>query len=226
MASICAEPIKINLITTNDIHGVIGEQKANFMNPQYPPTIIGGAAFAKYMDDLRVEIQTTEEEILVLDGGNFFQGSSLGIANNGKTMIEWMNRIGYDGLVPGIYDFISGSKNLNELSKLANFPFLFSNLSCSSCPLVNSNIIPYYIREISGIKVGVLGVVNSLLAEMTLTENLSGTGADKEILAARKWIPEMKAEGAELIILLTSSGVPWNREDEYEKFRSDIINGK
>ena len=146
LASICAEPIKINLITTNDIHGVIGEQKANFMNPQYPPTIIGGAAFAKYMDDLRVEIQTTEEEILVLDGGNFFQGSSLGMANNGKTMIEWMNRIGYDGLVPGIYDFISGAKNLNELSKLANFPFLFSNLSCSSCPLVNSNIIPYINR--------------------------------------------------------------------------------
>ena len=225
MTSIYAEPIKINLITTNDIHGVIGEQKANFMNPQYPPTIIGGAAFAKYMDDLRVEIQTTGEGILVLDGGNFFQGSSLGMANNGKTMIEWMNRIGYEGMVPGIYDFISGAKNLNELSKLATFPFLFSNLSCSSCPLVNSNIIPYYIREISGIKVGVLGVVNSLLAEMTLTENLSGTGADKEILAARKWIPEMKAEGAELIILLTSSGVPWNREDEYEEFRSDIING-
>jgi len=37
---------------------------------------------------------------------------------------------------------------------------------------------------------------------------------------------EMKSNGAELIILLSSSGVPWNREDEYEKFRSDIINGK
>ena len=37
--------IVIDLITTNDIHGVIQDQKAYFMNPQYPPNIIGGAGF-------------------------------------------------------------------------------------------------------------------------------------------------------------------------------------
>ena len=57
LGSIHTEPIKINLITTNDIHGVIGKQKANFMNPQYPPTILGGAAFAKYVDELKIETE-------------------------------------------------------------------------------------------------------------------------------------------------------------------------
>ena len=38
------EPIKINLVATNDIHGMISPQTANFMNPQYPPAILGGAA--------------------------------------------------------------------------------------------------------------------------------------------------------------------------------------
>ena len=48
IGAIHAEPIiKINLVTTNDIHGMIAPQKANFMNPQYPPTILGGAAFSK-----------------------------------------------------------------------------------------------------------------------------------------------------------------------------------
>ena len=75
-------------------------------------------------------------------------------------------------------------------------------------------------------KVGVLGVVNSQLSEFALAENLSGTNAEKEVVSVLKWVPEMKSNGAELIILLSSSGVPWNREDEYEKFRSDIINGK
>ena len=152
LSSIHTEPIKINLITTNDMHGMIGEQKANFMNPQYPPTIIGGAAFSKYMDELRNEIQSIREGILVLDGGNFFQGSPMGLTDGGKTMIEWMNRIGYDAIVPGSYDFISGAANLNELSKMAAFPFLYSNLHCNNCPLVDSNIIPYIIREISGVK--------------------------------------------------------------------------
>ena len=59
-----AEPIKINLITTNDIHGVIGKQKANFMNPQYPPTILGGAAFSRYVDELRIEAKKKSEGLL------------------------------------------------------------------------------------------------------------------------------------------------------------------
>ena len=96
-----AETIKINLVSTNDLHGVIAKQEANFMNPQYPPTILGGAAFSKYVDDLRTEALEMDEGIIILDGGNFFQGSPLGLYDGGKTIIEWMNRIGYDALVPG-----------------------------------------------------------------------------------------------------------------------------
>ena len=226
IGAVHAEPIKINLVTTNDIHGMISPQKANFMNPQYPPTILGGAAFSKYVDELRTETDNTGEGLLILDGGNFFQGHPLGLADGGYTMIEWMNRIGYDAMVPGSYDFISGANNLDYLSEIASFPFLFSNLICSHCPLTSENIKPYIIREISGIKIGILGVVNSQLTELALAENLIGTDAEKEVLSIQKWVPEMKENGAELIILLSSSGVPWNREEEYEKFRTEVINGQ
>jgi len=226
IGQVYTEPIKINLVTTNDIHGMISPQTANFMNPQYPPTILGGAAFSKYVDELRDEVNNNGEGLLILDGGNIFQGHPLGIADGGHTMIEWMNRIGYDAMVPGSYDFISGAQNLNTISLISNFPFLFSNLICNSCPLISKTIKPYIIKEISGIQIGILGIVNSQLTELALAENLSGTDAEKEVMSIRKWVPEMKSNGAELIILLSSSGVPWNREDEYEKFRSDIINGK
>ena len=217
-----ADIIKINLISTNDIHGVIASQKANFMNPQYPPTILGGAAFSKYVDEIRMETNKNKEGLLILDGGNFFQGSPLGMADDGKTMIEWMNRIGYDAVVPGSYDFISGSENLNTLAKLANFPFLFSNLECATCPLINANIIPYTIKNIAGIQVGIIGIVNSKLSELVLAENLSGVSAKKELQELNKWIPKMKSEGAEIIIILTSSGVPWDREKEYKDFITQL----
>ena len=103
------EVIKINLVSTNDIHGMISSQTANFMNPQYPPTILGGSAFSKYVDQLKIDIINNKEGLILLDGGNFFQGHSLGLYDNGKTMIDWMNRIGYDALVPGSYDFISSA---------------------------------------------------------------------------------------------------------------------
>ncbi len=139
-----ASNIKIfDLITTNDIHGVIAPQKANFMNPQYPPTILGGAAFSRYVDELRDDIKHTDEGLLILDGGNFFQGNPLGLADGGKTMIEWMNRIGYHAMVPGSYDFILGAQNLNDVCNTASFPFLFSNLACTDCPLTSKNIKPF-----------------------------------------------------------------------------------
>ena len=120
---IFASQIKINLICTNDIHGVIATQEATFMNPQYPPTIVGGAAFSHYVDNIRLAAKDNDEGILVLDGGNFFQGNTLGMADQGQTMIEWMNRIGYDALDPGSYDIISGANNLNNFEQIANFPF-------------------------------------------------------------------------------------------------------
>ena len=216
------EVIKINLVSTNDIHGMISSQTANFMNPQYPPTILGGSAFSKYVDQLKIDIINNKEGLILLDGGNFFQGHSLGLYDNGKTMIDWMNRIGYDALVPGSYDFISSAQNLNNLATAADFPFLFSNIECNSCPLNSSNIKPYLIKDIEGIKVGIIGVVNSKLSELVLAENLSGSLATPEVKSIQYWLPEIKSLGAELIIVLTSSGVPWNREKEYKKFINDV----
>ncbi len=211
-------PIKINLVTTNDIHGVIASQKATFMNPQYPPTIVGAAAFSKYVDELRNSAINDGEGLLILDGGNFFQGNPLGMADDGQSMIEWMNRVGYDAMVPGSYDFILDAENLKKLALQAEFPFLFSNLECDNCPLEIEEIKPYIIKELSGVKVGILGVVNSQISEIVLAENRMGTTAEFEVPTMRKWVPEMKSEGAEVVIVLTSSGVPWNREDEYKFF--------
>ena len=38
--------IEIEIITTNDIHGAIPPQKAWFINPSFPPDIIGGSSTA------------------------------------------------------------------------------------------------------------------------------------------------------------------------------------
>ena len=151
--------IVIDLITTNDIHGVIQDQKAYFMNPQYPPNIIGGAGFYNYVSKLKKD----KDNLIILDGGNFFQGSNLGIKDQGKVMIEWMNMIGYDAAVPGQYDFIFGMKNLNKIIAEANFELLGSNINCNNCI---DNIKPYIIKEIEGIKIGILGIINSSLSEL------------------------------------------------------------
>ena len=158
--------ISIEVVSTNDLHGNIAPQKAVFMNPGFPPDIIGGAGLLKYVNDCRKE---SDSEILIFDAGNFFQGHPYGMSDGGSSIINWMNEVGYTALVPGENDFILGQKNLNELADQANFPFLMSNLICDNCDLKSDNIKPFLIKNISGIKVGILGIVNSGIPDLSLS---------------------------------------------------------
>ena len=131
----------IHIITTNDVHGVIAPQKAYFMNPNFPPDILGWAAFYKYVKNLRIEAENNDEAVLLLDGGNFFQGNPVGLVDGGKSIIEWMNLLEYDAITLGSTDFVLGTNNLIELSKIAEFPFLAANL-------MMENILPYILKRI------------------------------------------------------------------------------
>ena len=212
--------INIDLITTNDLHGAIPEQKAYFMNPQFPPIIIGAAGFYNYMNK-----NIDQEKSLVFDAGNFFQGHPISKIDKGRTIIEYMNKIGYTAIVPGPDDFIYGSKNLNELAENSNFPFLISNLECNDCELTSKNFTPYIIKEIDGIKFGILGIIDSELSSKVLPENIMNIniGGIKESLD--HWVPKIKKQ-SDVIIVLTSAGVPWDREEVYNNFILDIKNQK
>ena len=209
---ILANQITIDLITTNDIHGVVNKQTAYFMNPEYPPTIIGGAGFYKYLSELKKDENINT---LILDGGNFFQGSNFGMNDKGKSMVEWMNLLEYDVFVPGQYDFIFGVENLNDILKNAKFTVVGSNLNCNNCI---ENLKPYVIKEIEGVKVGILGIVNSEIPELVPNSKLNDISITYEQNTLKKWVPEIKSQGADIVIVLTSSGVPWDREEVYEDF--------
>lgn len=210
---IIGEEIYIDLITTNDMHGFIKEQKAYFMNPQYPPTIIGGSGYYKYISD--VKQNQSKEDMLILDAGNFFQGSNFGMHDGGKSVIEWMNKLEYDAMVLGQYDFILGASNLNEAIENSTFDILGANLDCNDCL---SKVKPYTIKTVKGVNVGILGIVNSNIEELVPLSKLDGATFEYEYNTIKKWVPIMKEMGADIIIVLTSSGVPWDREEIYSTF--------
>ena len=204
--------IYIDLITTNDIHGVINEQTAYFMNPEFPPNIVGGAAFYKYVNELKKD---NSDNLIILDASNFYQGSNFGMNDKGLSMIEWMNMIEYDAFVPGQYDFIFGYDNLNSIINNAKFPMLASNLNCNEC---FNNIKPYIIKNVNGVNIGILGIVNSEIPELIPESKLGDITFSYEVESMKKWVPDMKSNGADVIIVLTSSGVPWDRDEVYNNF--------
>ena len=212
--------INIDLITTNDLHGAISEQKAYFMNPSFPPTIIGAAGFYNY-----IKKNINKDNSLIFDGGNFFQGHPIAEIDKGKTILEYMNKIGYTAAVPGPYDFIYGAGNLNELVENSTFPFLISNLECNGCELTSKNFKEYIIKEIDGVKFGILGIIDSDLSSKVLPNNIININIIGIKESLDYWVPKMK-EQADVIIVLTSAGVPWDREEVYNNFILDIKNKK
>ena len=208
--------LQVDLITTNDLHGSISEQMAYFMNPQFPPTIIGGAGFYKYIND-----NIDKNNSIILDGGNFFQGHPISDVDSGKTVIEYMNKIGYTALVPGSDDFIYGSKNLNTLAENSEFPFLISNIQCNGCDLTSNTFQQYLIKEINGIKFGFLGFVDSDIESKVLSKHIKNLKINGIKESLDYWIPIIDSL-SDVVIILTSSGVPYDREDVYNDFIKDI----
>jgi len=204
----------IDLVTTNDLHGFIAEQDAYFMNPMHPPKIIGGSGFYKYIKE-----NINSSHSIILDAGNFFQGHPMSVVDSGKTMIEFMNKIGYTAIVPGPDDFVYGSENLNNLSKYANFPFLISNLKCDKCNLDNENFKSYYLKEIDGVKFGFLGLIDPELIDKVPLNLIKGISIENIKENLDYWVPVLDSL-SDVLIILTSTGVPYDREMVYNEFIS------
>ena len=209
----------IDLLTTNDLHGFIAEQHAYFMNPNHPPKIIGGSGLYKYVND-----NIDKKRSFILDAGNFFQGHPMSVVDSGKTMVEFMNKVGYTALVPGPDDFIYGAKNLNQLSELSSFPFLISNLECDNCDLISDNFKTHIIKNIQGVTFGFIGIIDSELNEKVISDKIKGISIVDIKQSIDYWLHILEPS-CDVIIILTSSGVPYERERVYNEFISEINSG-
>ena len=79
---------------------------------------------------------------------------------------------------------------------------------------------PYKIINIKGVKVGLIGLVNPDISETVLKKNLDGLKIDSSLDSMNFWISEI-IDDVDIIILLTSSGVPWDRDKIYDDFVSN-----
>ena len=221
LALLFPEKKYIDVITTNDVHGSIHRSKAYFINPNFPATIVGGAGLYKYVKDIEKKLKNSSDDILMLDAGNFFQGSPIGVVDSGKTIIEWMNRLGYDALVPGEDDFVFGYKNLIKLSERADFPFLAANVYNKEGKHIFS---PYEIVTIKDVNIGIIGIVDNKISDFELKKNIEGIIFKSTVKSLHEWVPVVQNAGADIIVVLTSLGVPFDREDVYKEISKNIKN--
>ena len=219
VSSLFSNSFKLHLLFTNNIHGAIHQVPARFINPEFSPMLAGGAGAYTYVTNLRNEAKASGDFVMLTDAGNIFQGTQLGTNDGGSKIIKWMNWMAYDAFVPGIRDFDQGVENLSRLKKEANFPFLISNLEGIE------GKEDYEILDFNGIKIGIIGLITPFLFDGLLPKNHEGVEVSDILKSLNAQIKKIRND-VDLIFVLSHLGVPYDREDEYKSFISDIEQGK
>jgi 2',3'-cyclic-nucleotide 2'-phosphodiesterase (5'-nucleotidase family) len=218
--------LKVVTIFTNDIHGGIDRSEASFINPDFPPTLGGGAVAGRYIMQKRREAEQNGWGFLLIDAGDFYQGTPMGTLSEGEAVIEYMNTVGYDVLTIGNHDFDNGWKNLKKLSEQAHFPFLASNLYRKSTGELAEFVKPYIIKEIQGVKIGIIGATISSTPSMSYPEHVEDLDFRTEIEGINRYLPEVKAQGANTIIFLTHAWLAYDPEEGYKEMLAKMAQGE
>lgn len=191
-----ASALELTVIHTNDIHGWVMARPAK----DDPSRMIGGAAaLASFYGK-----QTGPK--LLLDAGDWFQGTPEGTVSRGEAAIEFFNAIPYDAVVVGNHDFDMKEPRLKELASMIKAPVLGANVYEKKTHQRAPYLKPWFIKEISGVKVGLFGLLTTNMRNLSFPEDFEGLEFRDEIAEAKDAVRELKKLGATVIILLDHVG--------------------
>ncbi|PZP30887.1 MAG: 2',3'-cyclic-nucleotide 2'-phosphodiesterase [Shewanella oneidensis] len=221
------EPIvqaDLRVLETTDLHTNIMD--FNYYSGKEDPTI-GLARTASLIHAAR---QESKNSVLV-DNGDLLQGSPMGdyMAKVGLQMgdvhpaYKAMNLLDYEVGNIGNHEFNYGLDFLNKSLHGAKFPYINANVYCADENGCWNNVkkgehlfTPYIIKEKQivdsegnnqTIKIGYIGFVPPQIL-LWDKQNLTGKVKVEDIVeTAKKYVPEMKAKGTDLIIAIPHSGI-------------------
>lgn len=149
---------------------------------------------------------------LVIDAGDWFQGTPEGTLSKGQAVMDVFNAVPYDVLVPGNHEYDLGEANLHSLVSRAKMPVLSANTYKEGRRLLR----PWVIREVEGVKVGLFGLTTSKTKGLNFPENTEGLEFRSEIAEARRAVAELKEAGATVIVAVAHVGFEKPRDAPYE----------
>ncbi|MBM7343271.1 bifunctional 2',3'-cyclic-nucleotide 2'-phosphodiesterase/3'-nucleotidase [Pantoea coffeiphila] len=210
-----AATVDFRILETTDLH-------SNMMDFDYykdqPTDKYGLVRTASLIAAARQQVTNS----VLVDNGDVIQGSPLGDymaakgLNKGEThpVYKAMNTLNYSVGNLGNHEFNYGLDYLQKAIAGARFPYINANIIdvASGRPLFTPFLIePVKVRDRTGkehtLKVGYIGFVPPQIMVWD-KKNLSGKVTVDDITAtAKKWVPEMRAQGADIVVAIPHSGL-------------------
>ena len=156
--------VDINLFSINDFHG---GAYSDIENLEY----IGG--YLKFQRSL-------DPDTIILGAGDIFQGTALSNYYHGLPIVDVFNNIGFDGFVIGNHEFdwgieeITAYRDGDTTNGEMEYPLLAANIVYEDSGDPLENTVPYIIKDVQGVKVGIIGVIGDVIDSISAsrTENM------------------------------------------------------
>ncbi len=196
------ESVTLTVLHTNDLHGHLTPWRG-WEGELAGKTVGGAAVLGTVIKQVRASVGA--EHVLLVDAGDTLGDTMLADETQGSAVIQFMNAVGYDAMVIGNHEPDFTMATLQEQLQKARFTVLAANVtdSGSGLPIVQ----PALIREVAGVRIGILGLAYPHTVFTTHPQNVAGVRFLPPGETARQWIPRLRREGVQVLIVLSHLGL-------------------
>ncbi|MFZ1814558.1 MAG: 5'-nucleotidase C-terminal domain-containing protein [Rhizobiaceae bacterium] len=178
-----AEAVKVTFALVNDIYEMDESR--------------GQGGFPRLAAAIKQE-RAANPNTMVVNAGDLISPSLLSGLNQGEHMIVLSNMIGTDVMTPGNHEFDFGKDVAFQRMKESKFPWIASNMTNADGSAVDG-IAATMMKEVSGVKIGFVGLAEETTAELSSPGDLKFLPAIESASAKAK---ELREAGADFIVAI------------------------
>ena len=193
--------VVVSIYHSNDVHGWIMPRHAGgSLNAADPGRMIGGmGAYANW-------VRADKGPKLVVDAGDWFQGTPEGMMSQGRAMVDAFNALGLDAIEVGNHDFDLGQDQLARIAGKLKAPVLCANVYEEKTGKRPRYCRANLIKKVAGVRIGIFGLITAMRRNY-IERNIEGLRLRREVEEARDQVAELQRRGATVIIAITHVGL-------------------
>ena len=205
----------LSIVGTNDLHGALERLPL----------------FAGFVANLRAARAGDGGGVLLLDGGDMFQGTLESNLGEGADVVRAYNALGYAAAAVGNHEFDYGPEGpaataatsqddprgaLKARAREARFPFVVSNIldAATGARIDWPNMPASVMVEVAGIKVGIIGASTASTPYTTMPANFAGLKMAPAAPAIALQAKALRAQGAQVIVATMHIGSSCKQFDD------------
>lgn len=143
------------------------------------------------------------DDALLLSGGDMWTGPAISSWFQGASTVQVANAMGYDATALGNHEFDFGQEIIRANEVAMDFPILSANATVAKTGKLLDFCTPYIIREISGVRVAIIGLTTRKTPFIVTPKYVEGLAFTDYEEAIRNTVPQARAEGADLVIVIS-----------------------